>query len=498
MIAILLLACSSSEVALSNAELFDTGSVASDGEPLEVELRVDVFPSELQAAGGDYRALPQSFGRFAFAGTSLDLGVLELRRPVPVAGVIFGREVSPSWLAPELPSSSVALVEAGIRIAKDDSVQDYSALTADDGVFQSYVVPQESYRLEIVPLDPRVPVVVEELQVESSAPEQGLEIDPGVALFGTVRDESAPLAGAAVAVVNSEGVISAAAFTDATGHYEVRVRPEQSYTVICSGRDFELDPLLVSAPLEIGGTGLRHDFEYPSPSAVLVDGRVEDAAGNPLGGATVRFTSTELTGYDELEHETVVEVVTSNDGQFTRRILSGTYTTEFLPAPAEQERDDHTPIRLDNLVVRGGTLTLPTQRLEKLTPFSGRLVDILGEGVPGALLACTELSFGQRSWSTQADDSGFFDMRISRQPVRCTMTPPGGRLDLPLTSFDLDPVNSDGRLPFARGVIAQGSVVLDGAPEPFAFVELTDRDGRRYGSALTDSGGNFEVQLAIQ
>jgi hypothetical protein len=230
---------------------------------------------------------------------------------------------------------------------------------------------------------------------------------------------------------------------------------------------------------------------------LIYNGRVEDASGNPLDRVAVRFTSTDLNSYDDIGHRTVEEVVTSSDGEFIGRLLAGIYTVELIPEAADQSREEQSPLRLEDVVVRGGALTLPTQRLEKLFPYSGRMVDPLGEGVPDALLSCTELGFDRRTWSTRADDAGFFELRISRNEVRCVLTPSGARLDLPVTARDLEPVGHDGRLGFAQGVPVRGSVLLDGRPEPFALLEFTDDDGIRFGSVLTGSEGTFELRLAI-
>jgi hypothetical protein len=488
--------CASAEMALDVASLQDTGAQDTETTPRVVALRVDVYPAALQADGGDYRALPQSLGRYSYLGDGLDFGILELRRPVPILASVVGTQLGPSYFGPELPGTETSIVEASVRIVKADSVQDYTSVTDLDGAFEMFVVPQESYRVEIVPSDPRMPTLVQDLQVESSAPLQEFDVGAGIAIFGTVRDTGAPLAGASVAVLSAEGVLSSSALTDAQGNYELRVQPGRPYAVVCGGRAFELDPILSAGPVEVGDIGIRQDFVYPTASPVLVEGRVEDANGSPLGNVTVRFTSASLSGYGDVEHSTVVEVVTSNDGQFARRLLAGVYSTEFLPAPGEQPRDDQSPLRLDEIVVRGGAYSLPTQRLSNLATLDGRAVDPSGNGVPGTRISCAELDFTKRTWSTVAADGGFFELRVSRVPARCTLTPPGDRLDLPYTVLELDPEGHEGPLAFEQGVPVRGTVLVDGQPEAFAFVELTDEAGIRFGSALTRSDGTFEVSIA--
>ncbi len=473
----------------------DVGSpYSSTGLPSEIDIRLDVYPSEVFGASSEFRALPQSTGRFLYEGQSMDLGVFQLRRPVPLDGVIVGTELSPSMFAPQLPGT-LGAVDCDVRVHRSDSIQDYRSQTDEDGAFELFLVPQETYQLEIVPRDSSFPLLVEEMVVSGAPSIELIELGSGVPVWGRVDTPAGPASGFGVHLVGTDGVMTAPMLTDEDGFFEIRVSPGSTYSVVSSGRAFEGHPELISPPLKVGVGGARSDITYPVLDTILVDGRIQDDDGSPLSGVTVRFTSNQLNGYEDLEHQVAIEVLSSNDGRFLGQMLPGYYTVEYIPPDTDDIRDSLTPLSTDERI-GGGSFSLPTQRLSALINMSGHVTDAVGDSVPFANIRCTEDGFTNRTWSTSADDVGVFELHVSRVLLSCELTPPPDRLDLPLTRLWVDPAErNESEFGFHHGVPLIGTVTLDSVPEALSYVEVTSPDGLRLGSALTDDEGSFTIQV---
>ena len=127
------------------------------------------------------------------------------------------------------------------------------------------------------------------------------------------------------------------------------------------------------------------------------------------------------------------------------------------------------------------------------------MLDPFGDAVPRTQISCVEVDFTHRRFVTQTDEQGIYLLRVPHVFLECALTPPGDRLDLPMTQQLLDtslPV--DTAFVFSKGLLVTGNIALDGEAESSALVELTTSDGVRLGASLSDASGAFRLVIATQ
>lgn len=449
-------------------------------------LRIDVHPAggvELES-GERIDLLSQSFGPFE----TLQDRDLVLSRPIHVQGDVLTYEVTP-WRSAELPGYEVD-VTSRVTLRKADSVQSYTTLTDEQDRFDLTVVPDSSYLLTVVPEDPAVPLLIERWSV-NAAREESLELSGGSAVWGVIRDELGdPLAGVAVVLENEDGVESAPATTDANGEYLVRV-PEGTWTVIAEGRSHGRDPVLRLEPEPVGAAGLQADLAYGSLHAVAVSGRLLGPEGEELEDLRVRLTSLDLTGYDAGASLTV-DVVSADRGNFFAQAIPGMYRVDVLPG----DDDAFAPTAFE--VEVSGETDLGEVVLEGLYEWEGVITDPNGAPVDGAIVACTELDFGRRTWSTATGSGGVWELEVPEVPVVWTITPPTTRADLAMTHVQTDDPT---RMSLVSGVEFTGRVLSrpygEDAPVGYAVLEVIDAAGETRARALTDLEGVYTLRVAV-
>lgn len=479
-------------------EMADTGvrwTSYTEGTTAPLELRVDVFPSVTGTKDDGYRALPQTTGPFLIPTGDLDIGEVNLRRPLLVGGTIVGTQVRPSPMSGAALPGTSAPVPGTVHLVREGSVQQYGTRSDDAGTFQLSAVPQDTYVFEFIPDDPQFPAYAQDLALTDTAPEVAIDVGYGMTLHGRVlSDDGAPMPDARIHAVTLYGTRTGEVTTDDQGYYELRVS-EGIYDVVCEGRGFpSVDPTIAEEAVEVFGTGKRVDFSYLALNDILAEGQVMTEGGDPLGGVTVRFTSQELEGYEDTLATASFEAQTDADGVFARRVLPGLYTIEYLP-----ESPLHSPSLIESVVLEASGAQLAPMTIEGLGTLDGYVLDPFGDAVPRTQISCVEEGFSHRRFVSQADDQGLYTLKAPRVPLGCTLTPPGDRTDLPMTplNFDLSgPI--DAALVFAKGLLVSGSIALDGEPEPSALVELTTSSGTRLGASLTDSEGAFRLVIARQ
>ena len=473
------------DTASSNAESAAPGATST-------ALYLDVYPADAGSKDAIFRALPQSVGPFLFDKRSVDLGVVDLSRPVVVEGSVLGSRVTASPMSgAQLPGKPVA-VEASVYLEREGSIQRYST-RADAGRFQLSAIPSSSYLLEVVPDDPLLPAFVDALQIDANAAPVELSLGYGIALHGRVTAPSGTgLEGVKVYAQTVTGRTTSPVETDANGYYLMRVS-EGAYTVICEGRSAPaIDPVLRTVVTDALAPGRRIDFVYPDLTVALASGRVVDVEGQPLASVTVRFEAERLDGYEKLESSAQYEVVTGSDGSFTRRMKTGDYRVEFRPSAA-----DLSPFALEGLTLSQGANEIGNVSLADDVLVEGYLLDPFGDAVSDAQIACFEEGFDTRRYTAVTDSSGTYTIRLPATAMSCALTPPAVRRDLPLTYRRVVPKPGQAlALAFESGNAIAGQVLLDGEAERGALVEFRDEEGVRYGSAYTSQTGAFEVFVA--
>ena len=450
------------------------------------QVRVDVFPGQVIDANGNVRALPQTLGPFDRFGETLNVGTITLSAPGTLSGGVTGQMPTPWADGAQIPNEP-GPVEADILISIPGSVQSYSATTDEDGLYEAIVVPSEiSYDVVAIPTDPTVPFGVAEVVFRGLDEVQDFELGLGVSLYGRVLTGTyEPVQGARVQAVDPSGASSVWAYTDSSGWYTLQVQPGVEYDVICAGRDHGRDPILTSAPVlaeeDIGG---RVDFDYPNLSGTFAAGRVVGTDGIGISGATVRFTATDLQGYDALPAgfgaSLVVEDTTDGNGNFDASLIDGSYTVEFLPPEVNEPAIDRGPVAF---AVESDTSSLGDVVLPDLVAVSGSTI---GDG----RVICTEQGFGQRSWSTFASNDGSWDLELPPTVLDCQVQPPGefaNRFAWTTTEVTVSASDAFFDLEVREGAEVRGVVELAGVPESFGLVEVRDGLGRLLGSTVTGS-----------
>jgi hypothetical protein len=84
--------------------------------------------------------------------------------------------------------------------------------------------------------------------------------------------------------------------------------------------------------------------------------------------------------------------------------------------------------------------------------------------------------------------------------VHCDVAPPADRGDLAPTRVSFDPGAGVTLMDFTVpvGVDVTGSVTIDGAPEPFAIVNVYDESDRLLGFGVTGEDGTFEIPVDLE
>ncbi len=461
---------------------------------------VDIHPSDLFVPGSttDFRVLPQTIGPLDPAD-GLDGVIISLETPTSVDGMITADVVTPQAAGAELPFEFGPISAQIVVTHSARTVQNYSATTAEDGFFYTDLVAG-GYDIFVVPDNPVVPVVAHHEAIAANGATLDFQIEQGAAIWGQVRYPGAdgPFH---VHVVDGKGIQTSTAETDDDGYYLIRVMPEQGpFTVVCLGRDDGRDPSLTSEPIDpaaqITDTGLDNeflsaqvDFEYPPYDPKLVSGRVLDENDEAIKDVAVRFTATELTDYGALDAS--LQITRNADGNFDASLPAGHYIVEFMSEGAHSPGQSEVTVSSDT--------DLGEISLDPLTPVTGVVRDQNDRRVGLAKVSCTEVGFGERSWSTYADEKGNYALDLPNTNIVCTLTPPNSR-DHALTRQEVDGTTLDGGnldLVLSTGTLIRGAVDLDGEAEAYAVVEFRDHLGRLFGSTATDEEGSFRMQIDL-
>jgi hypothetical protein len=478
LVALMLAGCSMRDDAEDAVEL---GEITPD-ETADFVYEINVYPQ--RDAADTSALLPQSF--FELAGEATDL-TLTMRSPAQLSGQISGYLVTPR--GPTLPGQAVD-VEAEVDLVQESGIQSRFTASSASGDYAVSAVPGSVYDLVIRPNDASLPFLHQQLTLEDDVVID-VALDEGVALWGTIADSSGqPIVGSEVAAQNAAGVRGAPTITNESGNYLLRVQPG-SYSLVVLGRDTGRDPVLVSTSQSSGDAGQRVDIQYNSLSLVTVGGRVV-AGGRALANARVRFTSESLVGYEGRAAELSVDAVTSGAGNMDTRVIPGIYTVEVFP-PSDTSASY---VVLESVEISANT-DLGTVVSRPFQTFARRVFDPSGEPAANASIRCTELQGDGRSFTTNADVEGAYILSLPLSEVACLITPQGGTSRMAASRIELDLAEEDlPRVTLNVGATVSGVVDADGTPTPFALVEVRDSKGSLWGTALTDTQGQFSLQVA--
>ncbi len=497
-----LLGCSSD--APHKAERMEAASSTAAADAAAQSIRLDVRPGLLlqgEVLSEGLRALPQTLEIEDAGGRVVEVPQVRLLEPLHQTGTITGYSINPQI---SLLPGEVVSVEGTVLIRKPNTVQTYASSTDTAGVFEAWLVPQDTYQLTVVPGDPQLPMHTQELQLGGSPDELEIDIGFGAPVYGTVRSNNGPVHNARVHLLDPLGNRSATALTDENGRYQLRVQPG-TYTPVCEGREVGQDPTLQQPGIVVPLEGALVDFEYPSDlPQTLAEGRIVSASGQSLAGTVVRFLSEELDGYGDLDATWRWDAPIQGPGTFIAKVVPGLYTIEVLPPEARTSAEDPgdspglSPARQTGVRL-GLEATLDDIELQPTLEITGSLTTERGEPLAGGTVYCTEVGFDERSWFANTSDEGTFTLNLPQIPLDCLVGPPGTREDLAQGIVRFDPREDPSpRFALGTGTLFRGSVVgPEGSGEAFASIELRDQRDRLLAFGITDEDGAFALRAEL-
>ena len=470
---------------------FDKGSMEEAG-PIDVippgTLRVDMRP-----ASDALDLLPQSF--LLAPGTYEDVQVAhELSASSTIFG-IFNAE-SMQGLGAAAASASGPL-DAVIRAGRTGLLQGGAANTDAEGSVSFTVPGNQAYSVEIIPNDPaHSPMIV----LANSAVDGDLDltqtVEAGAPVYGRVTDAAGNrLADASLRLRRTDLDVSSAPFTtDRNGWFIARVEPGYEYALTTVGDD-KADggpiPAVESIFTVESEDGAEVNLDVGDRTSFDLTAHAVDASGEPIPEPQVRATSVALaTG------TLVVEVKGQSDGTITLDLLPGTWTIEVWPST---EQADLTPW------VAAWTVTEDAKfgdiTLNPPTRMSGIVTRPNGDGAEGVTVTAREIGFGGYSFSATTDETGSYTLDVPRSPLMVQAIPAIAASGA-YTNQELDLTSAASTegfdIPLATGALLSGVATLDGAPVPFALVEIYDHaEELLLARTLTGADGAYNVRIDL-
>lgn len=487
---------------------------SDDGTDVDGSVRLDVFPPQTSgladSRGEPLDLRPQTFVVESQSNRDLQL---TLTPALTLSGLVEGRALTP-WPAADLPSADLVLDDAEIRFGLVDSVQQPRTETDREGVYTARVIPSDvPYDVAVVPSSPDVPVRVQRVTIDGSRDELDLFVDAGVPVWGTLTDDGGePLPGMQVVAIDPNGLRSAPDITDSRGRYELNVASGQSTTLEASPTGTAIRATVRRSLESVPANGIQADLVYGNVVASTITGVVYTPrqSGDEFREAAddavrVRVIATSLDGFEgDARYE--LEVGTDN-GRFSALAPLGTYRVEVSPLLP----DGPSPLVVEGVRLGVSVTTVNDLELPRKVARQGVVADSDGFGIGGADIDCTEVGFGERTFSTTADPTGAFVLLAPLSPMTCTVTPPLDEADrLAVTNQRLD--NDVALDPEASWTLRarEGSVITGflrtrlepvlssttSVEVPNAVVQVSDFSGNLLGIAVTDENGAFRLRVA--
>jgi len=148
------------------------------------------------------------------------------------------------------------------------------------------------------------------------------------------------------------------------------------------------------------------------------------------------------------------------------------------------------PLRLE-LDLRSGGASLGELVLPSLRRIEAQVIDVDGKGAAAAVVTFTERGFDGRSYSATTDAEGRFSVDVPDVPLDLNLLPAAPTAAL--TRYVVDSIDALPRLQLEGGQLVSGELSADGAPLPFALVEIRDLNGALLARGIADNEGRFEV-----
>jgi hypothetical protein len=452
-------------------------------------LRVDVHAS----AAGSGELLDQSF--LLTDGVDEHLS-LSLATPIELSGTVTGLVGNPYPSDVDVPGAE-GPVEAVVLARVPGTIMSYAVSTNSDGQFSTRIVPGTGYQIATLPsANPALPFLIEEGSTFTENTDLDIRLgwEDSLPVYGQVLDAS----GVAVQDVPvrllepDTGIAGPTVHTDTRGVFNLRAHPG-SYILEILGDPHRALPMLTTEVSLVGDAdeGLLIPItQYQNIDQATVSGEITGPNGNPSSSVVVRLRSKEVFGMPHAEM--ITETTTGSNGRFSIRVAPGRYSVEFIP-PHE---GPNSPLSLDEPVsLEAGFVEIPAVVLRERPRVQARVLDAEGRPLAGALVRARELTFNGDTFEVYTNDEGEFKLDVSESFLQWTLLPTSP-LDGAVTTFDAWPQDLDGgNLALEEGVPLSGCTGWQGEAVPFVLIEVRDRLGALYGSALTDSKGCFRMRV---
>jgi hypothetical protein len=448
-------------------------------------LRLDVYPP------GNLDLLPQSF---TLLPNDIEEVYLALAPTVRVRGFIEGAVPSPVDIT--IPSDESEPVEARITIEVPGTIMRGVTTSAPDGRFNLDLPAGFGYRAVAVALEPYdLPLYIEDDLILGDETPLDIVLGLGVPVSGEVVQDDGSLlpAGARVHLVdNYTGEAGPVDLITASGEYLLRGLPGD-YTLILEG---DAGGSIPTIPWPVSITtdeiAVRLDLDPGQLAVASVSGAVIDSDGRPVDDAEVRFTAVSLEG---LPADATARVATDSDrnGLFTRQLARGTWLMEVIPLYAP---GNTLSPATRTITVADSSMDLGEVMVRRYANLDAR-VYIGGAPARNIVLNAVEQGFNRYTYTATSDVDGWVNLQVPDVPLDLTLQSPDS--DQPITRLEAALPGDVSRIDLDDEGSLVAGILLDpnGAPLPYALVEIRDHEGVLMGTTLTDGDGAFRVTVAL-
>jgi hypothetical protein len=476
---LLVIGCSDHELATNDENMVPGGA---EFELDTNQLRIDIFPGELSPFLD-----PQSWITSPNeAWVDLEVDILP---SVNVYGTVVGYQATP--YGAEVPGAANTPVAATVIANRPNTVDGASTTTALDGTFSLRLPPSHGYQLSVIPdTGGTLPLFIETNTVISTDINLGVvDLGYGEPIYGQVFDDEGTAISACGVYLRdtATGISGHSVYTNQNGHFMLRANPG-SYDLVASGRIGRALPKLATA-VEVIEDGTDEVFIDMGPiEPITVMGQVFGALGRTAQrDIRVRFTSSRLSGS---EGSLEIETETDGDGLFSRTLLPGNWSAEFIP-PYDSEL---APLEMTFSLQEGETLMdLDVVSLPERVPFNSTARTQQGKPIQGVAINARERGFDQYIHSTTSNENGNFTLDVPPAPLDFMLIPPTP--SLAVTRVFVNPTTDSGSISLVQGELVEGRITSEGFDVSYALIEIRDPSGELYATVLTGPDGSFSVRI---
>ncbi len=485
-VALLLTACSADQALSGAPEDMVDDAVATD-------LRVDVYPPSLE----DGTVLPAQ-SHYISAAILAD-HTLNLVAGASFTGTVTA-EVATAWGGlTDVPTEIVPIEATITAIETRGLLCGAGASDAATGAFAFELPDYDTWSADVlvVPADGSLAPFVLLDRAISGASSRTIRIPLGAPVYGRVTDAGgAPVPRVAMRLLreDEEKTVEGRRFeADDGGWFVTRVVEPGAYTLRtldgATGGGGNLVPeLTFDVRVDDLAAGATISPQVGDTRASTVSGIVTDVDGTPVADARVRLTSVSLSGSDGTSTR---EATTNREGRFYVDVLHGTWSLS-VTAPFDLPAS---PATLSDLQV-DDDVEVDALRLGRPRTLSG-LVRAAGTPVPDATITATQVGFEGFVYAATTGPAGRFELSVPDGAWQVEIVPPSVSVPGAAITTTLR-AGEEATIDLPEGLLVSGTATWEGAPVPWALLELYDpRTGARIARGTANDAGNYQMRVFI-